>query len=60
MRTAIHGSLRYTATMDGGSADIASLHGCNLSGNAGAISKEQISVRPPLGIKKPQLKKLGF
>jgi len=42
----VAGSLRHTTAMDGGSADIASLHGCNLLGNAGAIAEEQISTHP--------------
>ena len=49
----VAGSLRHTTAMDGGSADIASLHGCNLLGNAGAIAEEQISVRPSLNIFAP-------
>ena len=47
------GSLRYMTTTDGGNADTASLHGCNLLGNAGAIAEEQISTHPSLDIHAP-------
>ncbi len=42
---------RLTA-MDGGDADIALLHGCNLLGNAGAFVEEKIPAHPSLDIKK--------